>query len=182
MEVVTKSAEETKELGEKIATDLVKGPRPRQAKRGGQKSKVKSSAKVLALTGELGSGKTTFVQGLAKGFGIKTRIISPTFILMRKYNISPNTDREAPSSAYHEAPSSAYHGTQYTDFYHIDLYRLERNVEKEVRNMGIEDVWNDPGNVVAIEWAEKIEKMVPKSAKWVKFENLGGDKRKLTMK
>lgn len=68
------------------------------------------------------------------------------------------------------------------DFYHIDLYRLEENVEREVKNLGIEEIWGSPANIVAIEWAEKIEKIIPKSAKWIKFENLGGDKRKITMK
>jgi len=118
---------------------------------------------ILALTGDLGSGKTTFLQGFASGLGIEQRVISPTFILMRKYKISPNT----------------IHGSQYTDFYHIDLYRLEENVEQEVKNLGIEEIWTNPDNIVAIEWAEKIKQMLGKDTIWIKFENLGEDKRKL---
>jgi len=125
-------------LGEKIAVDLAISHQPL----------------VIALTGNLGSGKTTFVQGFAKGLGIKQRIISPTFILMRKYG---------------------------ENFYHVDLYRLEGNIESEVRNLGIEDIWKDPKNIVVIEWAEKIKKMIPKSAQWIKFENLGKDERKITI-
>jgi len=109
----------------------------------------------LALTGELGSGKTTFVQGLAKGLGIKQRIISPTFILVRKYDLRSKS------------------------FYHVDLYRLETEVEKEVRNLGIEEIWDNPENIVVIEWAEKIKGMIPENATWIEFKNLGGNERKI---
>ncbi len=136
MEVITKSSRETKELGKKLAASL----------KGGE---------ILALSGELGSGKTTFVQGFAEGLGIEGRIISPTFILMRKYG---------------------------KNFYHIDLYRLQENIENEVKSLGIEDVWSNPRNIVVIEWAEKIKKIVPKNVKWIKFENLGEDGRKITIK
>ena len=136
MEFITKSALETKSLGKEVASKLEGGV-------------------VFALSGELGSGKTTFVQGFAEGLGIKARIISPTFILMRKY------------------------GVEDKDFYHIDLYRLEGNIENEVINLGLGDLWEKPENIVVIEWAEKIKNMIPKSAKWIKFENLGGDKRKI---
>ena len=139
MEFITESSQETQDLGQKIAADLVGG-------------------EILALTGDLGSGKTTFVQGFSKGLGLTSRIISPTFILMRKYRASDK------------------------DFYHIDLYRLEKEVDKEVVNLGVTDIWGKPGNIVVIEWAEKIKDLIPKSAKWIFFENLGEDKRKITIK
>ncbi len=137
MEVITKSAKETKALGKKLAADL----------------KKKQQGAVVALIGELGAGKTTFTQGFAKGLGIKDRIVSPTFILMRKYE----------------------------NFYHVDLYRLEENVENEVVNLGLTDIWGKPGNIVIIEWAEKIRKILPKSAIRIKFEQLGQNKRKVTI-
>lgn len=136
MEFVTQSAEETKNLGKTLAADLAGG-------------------EVFALSGDLGSGKTTFVQGFAEGLGISSRIISPTFILMRKYKVGDK------------------------DFYHIDLYRLEGDIENEVARLGINDIWKRPENVVIIEWAEKVKEMIPESARWIKFENLGGDKRKI---
>lgn len=136
MEILTKSAKETKALGKKIAANLKGGA-------------------ILALSGELGSGKTTFVQGLAKGLGIKQRIISPTFILVRKYGLGPK------------------------NFYHIDLYRLETGIDREVRNLGIEEIWDNPENIVAIEWAEKIKKMIPEKATWIEFKNLGENERKI---
>ena len=135
-------------MGKKIATDL-----------------IRNHANVLALTGELGSGKTTFVQGLAEGLGIKQRIISPTFILVRKYEIPISNIQY-----------------QISNFYHIDLYRLEENVETEVRNLGLEEIWQNPENIVVIEWAEKIKSMIPKKAKWIKFENLGEDERRIKVK
>ena len=137
MEFLTKSAQETKKLGRKLGSSL----------KGGE---------IIALVGELGSGKTTFVQGLARGLGIKTRIISPTFILLRKYS------------------------TQ--NFYHVDLYRLEENLEDEVRNLGLEDVWNNKNNVVVIEWAEKIKDMLPKNTVWMNFEVLGNEERRIRIK
>ena len=112
----------------------------------------------LALTGELGSGKTTFIQGLAEGLGVKGRIISPTFILMRKYVTSK------------------------LDFYHIDFYRLEEGLENEIKNLGINDLWGKKRNIVAIEWAEKIKKSIPEDAIWIKFENRGGNERKILIK
>jgi len=138
MEVITKSAQETKDLGKKIATDL----------KGGE---------TLALIGDLGSGKTTFIQGFAEGLGIKNRIISPTFILMRKYSDSK------------------------LNFYHIDLYRLENNLENEVKNLGIDDTWGKENNIVAIEWAEKIKDLLPKGTIQLRFENMGEDDRKISI-
>jgi len=136
MEVITKSAQETKDLGKKIATDL----------KGGE---------TLTLTGDLGSGKTTFIQGFAEGLGIKDRIISPTFILMRKYSYSK------------------------LNFYHIDFYRLENNLENEVKNLGIDDTWGKENNIVAIEWAEKIKDLLPKGTIQLSFENMGEENRKI---
>jgi tRNA threonylcarbamoyl adenosine modification protein YjeE len=68
-----------------------------------------------------------------------------------------------------------------TDFYHIDLYRLEKNVEEEMRNLGTEEIFMEENNIIVIEWAEKGKKAIPKDAVWIKFENLGGDKRKIEL-
>ena len=134
MEVITKNAKETFELGKSIGSSLKKG-------------------EVLAFTGGLGAGKTTFIQGLAEGLGIKNRIVSPTFILMRSYG----------------------------NFYHLDLYRLENNIEKEVENLGLFDIWKDNDNIVAIEWAEKLGSKWPENTKWIEFENVDENIRKITI-
>lgn len=140
MEVITKSAKETFELGHKVGASL----------KGGE---------ILAFVGGLGAGKTTFIQGLAKGLNINSKIPSPTFILMRKYKI----------------------GEEAKSFYHLDLYRLEGDIKKEVENLGLLDIWKDKNNVVAIEWAEKIEDIIPKEAKWIRMENINEDERKITI-
>lgn len=135
MEYITESSKQTSELGARISSCL----------------KRQNKACVYALTGNLGSGKTTFVQGFAKGLGISTHIISPTFILMRKYG----------------------------NFYHLDLYRLENDIENEVLNLGAVDLWQEPGNVMVIEWAEKIKDLLPKDSVWVEFEDIGENKRRI---
>lgn len=136
MEILTKSARQTQKLGEKIANNL----------KGGE---------VLCLYGELGSGKTTFVQGLAKGLGIKKRVLSPTFVMIRQYEIrkTQNVLRIA---------------SHVSRFYHVDLYRVEN--EKDVKGLGLEEIWSDPENIVAIEWAEKIKKILPKKRVDIHFE------------
>lgn len=120
---------------------------------------------VVALYGDLGSGKTTFVQGLARGLGIKKRIISPTFIIIRKYNLKTS----------HFAKAS-WDKQNLKSLYHVDLYRVES--EKEVRELGIEEIVSGK-DIVAIEWAEKIQNLLPKKRWDVKFEDLGGNRRKI---
>jgi tRNA threonylcarbamoyladenosine biosynthesis protein TsaE len=93
--------------------------------------------KIVALYGDLGAGKTTFVQGFAKGLGIEKRIISPTFVILRSYV-----------------------GKKF-NFHHIDLYRLDS--EQDIIDQGILDLFDDPKNIIAIEWAEKMEKILPKN-------------------
>ena len=115
----------------------------------------------IALVGDLGAGKTTFIQGFAQGLGIDQRIISPTFILMRKYDV--------------KIPGKLQ------NFYHVDLYRIEENVHEEVTNLGLQDVWKVAGNVVAIEWAEKVKVLVPTDTIWINFESLGENRRKITV-
>lgn len=143
MEILTKSARETKKLGEEFANCLKAG---------------KASWRVLALTGDLGTGKTTFVQGLARGLGIKKRILSPTFIMIRSYALC---------------------AMPYATFYHIDLYRVED--EKDVEGLGLEEIFADPDNLVTIEWAEKIKKLLPENTCWLKFEYQEGNKRQITI-
>src|SRR6185437_1289616 len=104
--IVTSSFKETQEMGFDFAKNL----------KGGD---------VLALYGDLGSGKTTFVQGLAKGLGIERPIISPTFIIMRTYQVG-TVDK----------------GLGIRNFYHVDLYRI--NEANDVQSLGLLDLLNQP--------------------------------------
>lgn len=132
--VITESLEETKKLAKKLAEEL-------------------GDQRFLALFGELGAGKTTFVQGLAKGLGAKERIISPTFIIVRNHKLDSKT------------------------FYHIDLYRVQTENEKD--ELGLKEIFNDPNSIIAVEWAEKIKNILPKKRIELYFENLEGEKRKI---
>jgi tRNA threonylcarbamoyladenosine biosynthesis protein TsaE len=85
--IITKSAEETQKLGKKIAGEM----------------KSRKTAVVLGLQGDLGSGKTTFLQGFARGLNIKEKILSPTFVIMKKF----------------QAPTQ-----NFKYLYHLDCYRI----------------------------------------------------------
>ncbi len=139
MEFITKSARETQKVGRKIAVNL-----------------VKETPSIIALTGDLGSGKTTFVQGFVKGLGVRKRIISPTFILMRTYKAKKKNT-----------------------LYHLDLYRIESDFEKEIKNLGVKDLWKEEKNILVIEWAEKIKNLLPDDTIWIKFEYLSDGQRKI---
>ena len=124
-----------------------------------------NNANLLCLYGELGAGKTTFVQGLAKGLGIKKRVISPTFVMMREYNIPK-------FSIFIRQPAD-----QFSIFYHIDLYRAES--EKDIKSIDLKELWFDPKNLVVIEWAEKIKPVLPKKRIDVKFSYASQNKREI---
>ncbi len=146
---ISDSAEETQEIAENFVKRLKKGD-------------------VVALYGNLGSGKTTFVQGLARGFGIKKRIISPTFIIVRTYKIK--TSPFAKASEDRQKPKSLCH---------IDLYRV--NNKNDIEGLGLMELFETKDNVVVIEWAEKMQNLLPKKRWDVKFEDLGGRRRKITI-
>lgn len=118
-----------------------------------------TGGEVLFLQGELGSGKTTFTQGLAKGFGIKKRIISPTFILMRVYKIDNQN--------------------QIKYLYHVDLYRIK--YPSEIEDLGLYEIIGKPENIVAIEWPEKLKKDLEGRIYKYKFTYLGENKRKIEL-
>lgn len=108
----------------------------------------------MALSGDLGAGKTTFVQGVANGLGIKDRITSTTFVIMRNYG----------------------------NFFHADLYRLEENVAEEVENLGLMDIIREGKSIVITEWAEKIRSLLPKNTIWVNIENTNEHERRIKIK
>ena len=90
---------------------------------------------LVALSGELGAGKTTFVQGAAEGLGVQEPVASPTFVIVRHYQ--------------GRVPVA-----------HIDVYRLER--VQEVLDLGFEEIL-DGGSVVFVEWGDVIEALFPES-------------------
>ena len=146
---ITKSPLETKKTGDVLAKGILKLP-------------LSDKSFVIGLEGDLGGGKTTFLQGFAKGLGIKEKILSPTFVIFRKFRI-PIT--------YNLKPKT---------FIHIDCYRIEK--PKEILDLGFKEIISNPRNIVAIEWADRIRKIMPEKTIWIKFEFVDKNKRKIIIK
>ncbi len=97
---------------------------------------------VLALHGQLGSGKTTFTKFLSKNLKVKGHVTSPTFVIMNRYKGRLNKK------------------TLY--IYHFDLYRTKGI--KEAKSLGITEIWGKPDTITIIEWALKVKKILPNNS------------------
>lgn len=135
-EIISSSTKQTQDLAQSLLQD--------------------STNRVFALVGDLGSGKTTFTQGLGKSLGIH-RLLSPTYILIRQYSLTDS---------------------RFSTLYHIDLYRL--NDIKEALALGLEEILADPSNLIVIEWPQKVLELLPSYLE-VSFEKLPNGDRKITM-
>jgi tRNA threonylcarbamoyladenosine biosynthesis protein TsaE len=143
IEITTKSAEETKKAGMTLGKSLEIEP-------------LKEKAFILALEGDLGAGKTTFIQGLAEGLGVKENVLSPTFVILKEFSLSLEN---------------------YRHLYHIDVYRLKNS--EELLELGIEDLINNPENIIVIEWADKVRDILPSDVSWLRFKNEGEENRNI---
>ena len=140
--VVTRTAAETQAFGRKLAVQLHPGD-------------------VVALTGDLGAGKTCLAQGVAAGLGIVEPITSPTFTLIAEHFPPPRGKHKLP-------------------FYHVDLYRLDSPAQAVAQAIaiGIEEYLDGDG-VTFIEWAEKIKRLWPPQTIRVRIQVLSHDKRQI---
>jgi tRNA threonylcarbamoyladenosine biosynthesis protein TsaE len=134
-EVVTASAEETEAAGERLGRRLQPGA-------------------VVALTGELGAGKTCFVQGLVRGLGASVRATSPTFVLVNQYR-----------------------GRVLV--HHVDAYRTDSMTE--LMDLGLLDLMGGD-DVTLIEWADKLEPLLPPDAIRVHIAGVGDEPRTITIR
>ena len=112
----------------------------------------------MALLGDLGGGKTTFVQGLARGLGLKNRILSPTFVITKVFDL----------------PKQGF-----SRLYHVDLYRL---ASKQIDQQALTEMIADQKAVIVIEWADKIMSQLPKSRTWqIHFTYLDQNQRRIKL-
>nr|AGS52998.1 ATPase YjeE [uncultured bacterium contig00030] len=133
--LVSNSAQETAAIGQRIASSLEKNAKGR----------------VVALTGELGSGKTCLVKGIALALGVSENVTSPTYTIISEY-------------ACRSFPA----------FYHIDAYRL--NCENDFEDIGGVEIIKS-GCLCLVEWADRIMKILPQDTIAVNMEITGSDSR-----
>ncbi len=144
-----KEVDELEPIAKQLLADLTTG----RSKKDGE------NAVVLALHGDLGSGKTTFVQILARVLGVSESVVSPTFVVMKHYELTEDS-----------------YG--FTDFYHLDAYRIE-DID-EMRPLRFSELVEKRDALVVIEWAERIAEVLPTSTAHLSFE-IDGDERVLTL-
>ncbi len=144
-ETLTKNPQETGALAREFAVSI--------ASSGG-----KEGARVVALYGDLGSGKTSFAQGVAKALGVGASVISPTFVIERIYILSHKN---------------------FDHLVHIDCYRIE--TAEEMRRLDWDEKIKNPKNLILVEWADKIEEILPKDSVRIYFEHVDENKRKIVI-
>ena len=127
LRAVTKNPKETQKIAEVFAREIL--------------SAKPESAIVIGLEGDLGAGKTTFTKGFAKGLGIKEEMKSPTFILMRIFQIPRSNNQK--------------------HFLHFDAYRIDD--AKEFAALGFKGLLKNKNNILLVEWSDRIKKLLPKN-------------------
>jgi tRNA threonylcarbamoyladenosine biosynthesis protein TsaE len=119
---------------------------------------AKERATILALKGELGAGKTTFVQALARRLGIQEPVQSPTYVLMKSYRL------EGPLTTFGEK-------RRFSRLVHIDAYRLES--PEEFGTLKPDEFLNDPKAFVIVEWPERLGDRLPQPDMTIQFAQTG---------
>lgn len=126
-------------------------------------AETERKATVLALRGDLGAGKTTFTQYLGKELGVETQISSPTFNIMKIYQL-PEPEAE---------PSD------FTHLVHLDVYRFDD--KNELAPLRFSDYLQEKGNLVVVEWADKINEALPPETVFLDFVTVSENERQVTI-
>ncbi|HCU71046.1 MAG TPA: tRNA (adenosine(37)-N6)-threonylcarbamoyltransferase complex ATPase subunit type 1 TsaE [Candidatus Moranbacteria bacterium] len=144
-EFITNSLEETQKLAGELARNLGGG-------------------EIVCLHGELGAGKTTFTQGLLAELGAEGPYTSPTFLIMKQYDIKSKIN--ALQTKSHKLRT----------IYHIDAYRIS---EQDLMNLGWEEIAGNKNNIIILEWPERVKKILPEDRTEIWFEWIDENKRKI---
>jgi tRNA threonylcarbamoyladenosine biosynthesis protein TsaE len=135
VDFLSRSPEQTRRLGQRLGAALQPGD-------------------VVCLQGDLGAGKTTFVQGIAQGWGSRDAVSSPTFIIVNVYR---NSDQK--------------------QLFHLDAYRLESTLEAEELDL----VTMQAQGSLLIEWPERMERLIPRDRLWIKLEYVDQEERQMNI-
>lgn len=127
----SKNVKETRELAKVFLQKIMKNQNPAKG------------AMVVGLSGDLGAGKTAFTQAVASHLGIKNKVVSPTFVIIKKYPLKKSG--------------------QHKFFFHLDAYRLKN--EKELLHLGWNEIVANKEHLVFIEWPENVKKAIPNHTK-----------------
>lgn len=147
MENISRNLRDTKKIASEMAKRIIK----------------KEGPVVIALYGDLGSGKTKFTQFFARSIGIKDKILSPTFVVMKTFE-KFSTRAKAKIG-------------NFKCFVHIDTYRLKSG--KDLLDLGFKEILKDKNSIILIEWPEKIEKLLPSNTIKIHFKTISEKERKI---
>jgi tRNA threonylcarbamoyladenosine biosynthesis protein TsaE len=139
LDLISHSADQTRRLGAALARKLQPGD-------------------LVLLSGALGSGKTTFIQGLAAGLDVESDVTSPTFTLVSEHKGST--------------------GGHPVRLHHIDLYRLSGDVD-ELRALGLDDYFDDPDAICAVEWPQRAADLLSEAWLLVEIDTIADSKRRI---
>jgi len=148
--MLSKNPFQTKKIGRDFSKNILRN--------------FKNKTLIIGLKGDLGGGKTTFLQGFAQGLKIKKKILSPTFVIIRKFTIPKNKKNQS----------------YFNHFYHVDCYRIKK--PREILSIGFDKIISDPKNIVAIEWVDRIKTILPKDIFFLKFKFVNKKNREITIK
>lgn len=143
--IASHSLEETAAYAQLVAGEILK------------KGRDEEGAVVLALTGALGAGKTTFTKAFAEACGVPGSVTSPTFVIEKRYALTNKS---------------------FDLLVHIDAYRLESANELEV--LGFRKLLTDSSNLILLEWPEKVAEIIPQTARWIRFAHVSESERAIT--
>jgi tRNA threonylcarbamoyladenosine biosynthesis protein TsaE len=162
MKILSKNVEETN----KVAQDFLNKLSPKD-----------DSATIVGLFGDLGSGKTTFTQALAKHLNVAEVVTSPTFVIEKIYllndsqKLSENPLRLTRANGFEEIPKA------FGRLIHIDAYRLDSG--KELLSLQFAEIQKDPKNLILIEWPERVEDILPSDLIKINFKFISENEREI---